>query len=94
MEDATQLVAGVDYPRNYHELVSWFPNDAACLRYLERLRWGAGFCCRFCRDPAGEYWRMGDGLRRCAACRLESSVTAGTVIDKTRTPLVSWFASV
>ena len=37
---------------------------------------------------------MGDGLRRCAACRHETSVIAGTIMDKTRTPLVSWFAAV
>ena len=85
---------GVDYPRNYHELLAWFPDDAACLRYLERLRWGQGFSCRFCGDPGGEYWRMGDGLWRCKACRRESSVTAGTIMDKTRTPLVCWFAAV
>jgi ISXO2-like transposase domain/Transposase zinc-ribbon domain len=94
MSDAAQPVAGVDYPRNYHELVAWFPDDAACLRYLERLRWGDGFSCRFCGLVGGEYWRMGDGLRRCAACRHETSVTAGTVLAKTRMPLVSWFAAV
>lgn len=26
--------AGVDYPGNWHELLAWFPDDAACLRYL------------------------------------------------------------
>jgi transposase-like protein len=86
--------AGVDYPRDYHELVAWFPDDAACLRYLEGLRWGERFVCRFCGQAGGGYWRMGDGLRRCAACRRETSVTAGTIMDKTRTPLVSWFAAV
>jgi Transposase zinc-ribbon domain len=39
---------GVDYPRNWHELLAWFSDDAACLRYLERLRWSDGFVCRFC----------------------------------------------
>jgi hypothetical protein len=87
-------VAGVDYPRNYHELLAWFPDDAACLRYLERLRWGDGFVCRFCGAVDGGYWRMGDGLRRCAACRCETSVTAGTILAKTRMPLVSWFAAI
>jgi len=24
----------VDYPRNWHELLAWFPDDAACLRFL------------------------------------------------------------
>lgn len=29
----------------------------------------------------------------CRSCRAQSSVTAGTVFDKTRTPLRSWFAA-
>ena len=92
MADAADPIAGVDYPRNYHELLAWFPDDAACLRYLERLRWGEGFACPRC--GGGEYWRMGDGLRRCAGCRRETSVTAGTILAGTRMPLVSWFAAV
>ena len=87
-------VAGVDYPRNWHELLAWFPDDVACLRYLERLRWGEGFVCRFCGAIGGEWWQMADGLRRCKACRAETSVTAATILAGTRTPLVSWFAAV
>ena len=86
--------AGVDYPRNWHELLDWFPDDGACLRYLERLRWGDGFACRFCGTASGGWWQMADGLRRCAVCRSETSVTAGTIFAGTRTPLVSWFAAV
>jgi hypothetical protein len=37
---------------------------------------------------------MRDGLRRCALCRSETSVTAGTIFAGTRTPLVSWFAAI
>ena len=86
--------AGVDYPRNWHELLEWFSDEGACLRYLERLRWGDGFTCRFCGSVDGGWWQMADGLRRCAACRAETSVTAGTILAGTRTPLVSWFAAV
>ena len=86
--------AGLQYPSNLHELMAWFPDDGACLRYLERLRWGEGFVCRFCGSVAGGWWQMGDGLRRCAECRSETSVTAGTIFAGTRTPLVSWFAAV
>jgi transposase-like protein len=85
---------GVDYPCNWHELLAWFPDDRACLRYLERLRWGRGFVCRFCGSVDGSYWQMRDGLRRCARCRSETSVTAGTIFAGTRTPLVSWFAAI
>ena len=84
----------MDYPRNWHELLEWFSDEGSCLRYLERLRWGAGFACRFCGTSGGDWWQMADGLRRCAACRSETSVTAGTIFAGTRTPLVSWFAAI
>ena len=70
------------------------PDDGACLRYLERLRWGDGFACRFCVTAGGGSSQLADGLRRCAVCRSETSVTAGTIFAGTRTPLVSWFAAV
>jgi len=85
---------GIDYPRNWHELLAWFSDEGACLRYLERLRWRGGFACRFCGAVGGGWWQMRDGLRRCAVCRSETSVTAGTIFAGTRTPLVSWFAAV
>jgi hypothetical protein len=86
--------AGVDYPRNWHELLAWFPDDPACLRYLERLRWSDGFVCRFCGVADRGWWQRADGLRRCKACRCDTSVTAGTIFAGTRTPLTSWFAAV
>lgn len=86
--------AGVDYPRSFHELMAWFPDDESCLRYLERLRWGDGFVCRFCGTVGGEWWAVRRGMRRCAACRKESSVTAGTVFHGSRLPLQSWFAAI
>src|SRR4051794_396154 len=86
--------AGVDYPRAWHELTAWFPDDEACLAYLERLRWGDGFVCRFCGTVGGEWWTVRRGMRRCAACRHETSVTAGTIFHGSRLPLNSWFAAV
>jgi transposase-like protein/predicted RNA-binding Zn-ribbon protein involved in translation (DUF1610 family) len=88
------LQAGRDYPRNFPELLSRFNTEEACLTYLEDLRWGeaaGGFKCPHCGETGGAYWRMKDGLRRCAFCRKESSVTSGTIFDKTRHPLQTWF---
>ncbi|MGZ6692344.1 MAG: IS1595 family transposase, partial [Solirubrobacteraceae bacterium] len=31
--------AGQDYPGSYGELLAWFPDDHACIDYLEWLRW-------------------------------------------------------
>jgi transposase-like protein len=88
---AYQLRAGVDYPRNYAELRAWFPDDAACLDYLEWLRWPDGFVCPRCETPG--HWRMGDGRFWCAHCHQRISVTAGTIFHATRTPLTVWFAA-
>lgn len=74
--------------------MAWFPDDESCLRYLERLRWGDGFVCRFCGTVGGEWWAVRRGMRRCAACRKESSVTAGTIFHGSRLPLQSWFAAI
>lgn len=83
---------GVDYPRTWTELQVWFPSEEACIAYLERLRWSEGFRCPRCRGDAA--WRTGRGLWVCRTCQRQTSVTAGTIFDKTRTPLRTWFATV
>ncbi len=81
--------AGLHYPRSVGELQAWFRTDADCLDYLEWLRWPAGFVCPACGHAEG--WRLGDGRFECARCRARTSVTAGTIFDRTRTPLTVWF---
>ena len=85
-------VGGVDYPRTYQELLAWFPDDAACLEYLAAVRWPDGFVCPACggRDA----WRTGRGLWMCQDCGRKTSLTAGTIFHRTRTPLSSWFAAI
>lgn len=84
------LVAGRDYPRTYREFVEMFPDDEACASYLERLRWAEGFVCPACKTTATP-WRQTRGRLVCSACRHQASVSAGTIFDKTRTPLTTWF---
>ncbi len=81
--------ASVHYPRSVGEFGAWFSTDDDCLDYLEWLRWPYGFVCPRCGHAGG--WRMGDGRFKCAACDARTSVTAGTIFDKTRTPLTVWF---
>ena len=86
------LVAGRDYPRTLREFNIWFPDDEACLDYLIRLRWPAGFSCPVC--GAGRTWRMSKGRNlRCVGCRADASITAGTIFADTRLPLTTWFAA-
>ena len=91
-QPATNLKAGRDYPTAYAELLAWFPDDAACLDYLEWLRWPNGFVCPHC-GVIGGGCKLGDGRWWCYGCRRRVSVTAGTVFHGTRTPLTIWFAA-
>jgi transposase-like protein len=92
-EVRTSPVAGQDYPRTWSQFLDWFGSEEACLRYLERLRWPHGFACPSC-GAAHEPNRASRGRLICRACRHQSTVTAGTVFDKTRTPLKVWLAAV
>jgi transposase-like protein len=84
-------VAGRHYPTSTGELMAWFPTDADCVDYLEWLRWPEGFVCPSCGHHGG--WRLADGRFWCAGCGGRSSVTAGTIFDRTRTPLTVWFTA-
>jgi len=86
------LVAGSDYPRTLREFNAWFPDEEACLDYLVRLRWPGGFICSACGEQ--RFWRMSKGRNlRCAYCRADASITAGTILADTRLPLTTWFAA-
>jgi transposase-like protein len=85
-----QLVAGRDYPRTYREFVTMFPDDAACARYLKKLRWPEVFTCPSCGASTG-LWRQSRSRLVCPGCRHQTTATAGTLFDKTRTPLTTWF---
>jgi len=61
------------------------------LDYLEWLRWPEGFVCPDCGHAGG--WRIADGRFECSACGERTSPTAGTIFDRTRTPLTVWFTA-
>jgi len=67
-----------------------FPDEAACREYLFRSRWPDGFRCRRCASAAATALprRL---LWQCSACRYQVSVTAGSVLHRTRTSLHLWF---
>lgn len=78
-----------DYPRDLLELEARFWNEAACREYLAQLRWPEGFRCPQC--GGGKAWPVRGALLECAACGAQTSVTAGTIFQDTRTPLPVWF---
>ena len=74
------------------EFQARFASDEACRGYLVACRWPDGFRCPGCGD-GGSYPLVTRDLLQCRACRRQTSVTAGTVLDRTRLPLPLWFAA-
>jgi len=85
-------VAGRDYPADWDQFLAFFPDEAACHRYLERLSWPHGFLCPAC-GQARPPWRGSRQRLVCRSCGHQTTVTAGTVFQGTRTPLRLWFAA-
>lgn len=78
-----------DYPKTLAEFEERFSTEDACRGYLYSLRWPDGFVCPRCGQQKA--WRMGNGLHRCIACDYKTSVTSGTIFERTKKPLTDWF---
>lgn len=85
----SNLVPDEDYPATMIEFERRFATEEACRKYLETLRWPNGFRCPACNGV--EAWRTKRGDWFCASCKRQTSITAGTIFDRTRKPLRLWF---
>ena len=84
-----QELSLLPYRREFQRL---FPGDAACAEYLEKVRWGDGFVCPHC-GVTGEPFRISTrpGVLACRNCRRQTGLTVGTVMERSHTPLSTWF---
>ena len=81
-----------DYPRTILGFEQRFATEEACREYLYGLRWPEGFRCPHCGHEKG--WLLARGLTECAACAVQTSVTAGTIFQDTHKPLRLWFRAI
>ena len=79
-----------DFPRTIFEFQRQFNTEEACLKYLIASRWPRGFSCPRCGHDSF-YWKAARKLLECKQCRYQASVTAGTVMHRSRQPLTIWF---
>ena len=83
------LIAGKDYPQTYREFVTMFPDNQSCTDFLYKLRWKDGFTCPEC-GVLSEPWHQTHQRLVCPYCRHQTTVTTGTIFERTRTPLTTW----
>lgn len=83
--------ADLPFPESLPEFQRLFPDDTACAAYLEKARWGDGFACPNC-GVVGEPFRIATrpGVLTCRACRRQTGLTVGTVMERSHTPLSVW----
>lgn len=78
------------FPKNLREFQRQFATEDACQDYLAACRWPNGFVCPRCGHARG--YRLTAHRRwQCVACRHQVSLTAGTILHNTKTPLTVWF---
>lgn len=79
--------------RSNYEQMPTFQEDA-CESALFQAKWPSGFRCPRCDGSA--YYRIASRSKRlyeCPVCHHQTSLTAGTIMEGTRTPLVKWFSA-
>lgn len=81
-----------EYPKTLEEFENQFSTEEACIQYLYALRWPDGFICPRCSSEKA--WSTGRGLYKCKSCAYQASVKAGTIFERSRLPLPTWFRAI
>lgn len=86
-----QFQKGLSMPEFFRR----YGTEAQCAAALEAARWPMGFRCPRCDGAA--HCILGGGSRKvfqCNACRLQTSLIAGTVFQCTKLALTVWFLAI
>ena len=77
------------------EFFARFPTEDACLEHIMDVRFGGTrFECSSCGKNATHHKLATRRTYVCAHCGHHVNPTAGTILENTRTPLVSWFYAI
>lgn len=77
------------YPKDFQEFLEFFNTEDDCWNYLFNIRWPDGYICSKCQSE--KYWLTEKRLIHCVNCEHQASITAGTIFQGTRKPLLLWF---
>jgi transposase-like protein len=82
-----------DFPKTATEFEARFATEEDCRAYWIEARWGGKPACARCGST--RVWTIRDGTTfECAECDHQTSLTAGTLLEKTHKPLKMWFRAV
>ena len=70
-----------------------FPNEQACLDYLEAIRWPNDRACPHCGSLKNYKFKSGK-LFKCGDCKKQFTAKVGTIFTDSHIPLQKWFLAV
>ena len=81
------------FPKTAPEFERRFATEEDCRAYWIEARWGGKPACARCGSRR-VYSERGGTLFECGDCDHQTSLTSGTLLEKTRKPLKMWFRAV
>jgi predicted RNA-binding Zn-ribbon protein involved in translation (DUF1610 family) len=77
--------------RSLTEFQSSFPDEALCAAFLIERRWPEGFACPVCGSVRAARLKSRAHTFECLDCGRQTSITAGTMMHRSKLPLTVWF---
>lgn len=88
------MVTGLENIATLEELYRRFPTESACADYLVQWKWPHGYSCPRCHHHSAYMTKTRRlPIYECRACRHQTTLTVGTVMEGSRTPLRKWMAA-
>jgi len=82
-----------DFPKTATEFEARFTTEGDCRAYWIEARWGGTPSCARCASR--RVWTIREGTTfECADCGHQTSLTSGTLLEKTHKPLKMWFRAI
>lgn len=79
--------------KNLQSFMTAFPNEEACRKYFESVRFINGDFCPHCKHD--KIMRFSGGVRyRCASCKQDFTIKTGTLFGESKLPLQKWFIAI
>ena len=82
---------------NVLSIAKVYPNQDACIKHLERVKWNGKPVCPYCHsEDVARRIKNNEGIGRwnCHNCLSTFKVTSGTIFQGTKIPLQKWFAAI
>jgi len=77
--------------RSLSEFQTSFPDETSCAAFLFQRRWPQGFVCPACGGGRAALLKSRAHTYECLGCGRQTSITAGTVMHRSKLPLTVWF---